>query len=95
MRTKYKLLEKNQNFFFQTINEIIYTEPFLKLKNFRHHGNITTYTHVIKVAYMSYCYAVKHKWKINYDELIRSALLHDLYFYDDKKKYNALILDIP
>ena len=92
MRTKYKLLEKNQNFFFQTINEIIYTEPFLKLKNFRHHGNITTYTHVIKVAYMSYCYAVKYKWKINYDELIRSALLHDLYFYDWHDKKNGVHL---
>lgn len=90
MRTKYKLLEKEQKFFFQIINEIIYKEPFIRLKSFRHHGNITTYTHVIKVAYMSYCYAVKHHWKINRRELIRAALFHDLYFYDWHDRHNGV-----
>lgn len=92
MKTKFKLPESEKNFFFQTIKEIIYTQEFLKLKQFRHHGNITIYTHVIKVAYMSFCYAVKHHKKINKRELIRSALLHDLYFYDWHDKNNGIHL---
>ncbi|MCM1131486.1 MAG: HD domain-containing protein [Roseburia sp.] len=92
MKTKFKLPKEEQSFFFQTIKEIIYTNDFLKLKQYRHHGNISTYTHVIKVAYMSFRYAVKHYKKINKKELIRAALLHDLYFYDWHDKNNGVHL---
>ncbi|MDE6241605.1 MAG: HD domain-containing protein [Anaeroplasmataceae bacterium] len=92
MKAKYKLPKEEEFFFFQTIKEIIYTDDFLKLKQFRHHGNITTYTHVIKVAYLAFCYAVKHNRKINKKELVRSALLHDLYFYDWHDKHNGVHL---
>lgn len=92
MRAKQYLSLEDLEFFFLTIKKIIYTQDFMKLKQFRHHGNITTYSHVIKVAYMSYCYAVRHQLKINRLELIRSALFHDLYFYDWHDRHNGIHL---
>ena len=92
MKAKYTLPKEEKQFFFQTINEIIYTENFLKLKEFKHHGNISIYTHVIKVAYLSFCYAIKKHKKVHKRELIRAALLHDLYFYDWHDKHNGIHL---
>lgn len=92
MKTKYILPKEEQAFFFQTINSIIYSKDFLSLKKYRHHGNISIYTHAIKVAYLSYRYAVKHKMKIHQEELIIAALLHDLYFYDWHDKNNGVHL---
>ncbi len=92
MRTKYNLSKEEKDFFFATINKIIYKEDFLRLKQFRHHGNISIYTHVIKVAYFSYVYAIKHKKRVNLKELIRAALFHDLYFYDWHDKHNGVHL---
>lgn len=92
MKAKYQLPKNEQDFFFQTIKEIIYTPNFLRLKQFNHHGNISTYTHVIKVAYLSFSYAIKHHIKVEKKELIRAALLHDLYFYDWHDKHNGVHL---
>ncbi len=92
MRKKYELTKEDKSFFFTTIHKIIHTQDFLRLKQFYHHGTITTYTHVLKVAYLSYTYAKKKKIKLNYEELIRSALLHDLYFYDWHDKHNGVHL---
>ncbi|MDE5714841.1 MAG: hypothetical protein K2I42_01790 [Anaeroplasmataceae bacterium] len=64
----------------------------MRLKLYFHHGTITTYTHVIKVAYLSYLYARRKRINLNYEELIRSALLHDLYFYDWHDKHNGVHL---
>lgn len=92
MKTKFKLNESNKKFFIEEIKKIIYTEPFLELKKYPHHGTIPIYTHVIKVAYFSYRYAMKHQIHINEQELIRSALLHDLYFYDWHDRHNGIHL---
>lgn len=92
MKTKFKLSSKQKQYFIQEIKKIIYTESFLKLKNFYHHGPITTYSHSIKVAYYAYKYAKKHHIRVNEQELIRSALLHDLYFYDWHDRNNGIHL---
>lgn len=90
MKTKFILPEEEKKYFFSTIKNYIYTKEFLKLKNYKHHGNISTYSHAIKVAYLSYSYAVKKKLKINKFELILAALFHDLYFYDWHDKNNGV-----
>lgn len=92
MRKKFELAKEDQDFFFKEIKKIIFTDDYLKLKNYRHHGNITTYSHSIKVAYLAYLKAKKKKLKINYQELIRAALLHDLYFYDWHDRNNGVHL---
>lgn len=82
MKTKFILSKKEYQFFLTETQKMIHKEPFLRLKNYPHHGTIPIYSHVIKVAYLSYCYALKHHLKVQYKELIEAALLHDLYFYD-------------
>lgn len=90
MKTKFKLSKEEKKYYFDIANTIIYTEVFVKLKEYRHHGNISTYTHAVKVSYLSYCFALKNKWHVNLKELIRAALLHDLYFYDWHNKDNGI-----
>lgn len=92
MRKKYNLTNNQMSFFIREIKKIIYDEKFYELRLYKHHGSISTYTHVIKVAYISYCFAIKYNIKVNHCELIRAALLHDLYFYDWHDKNNGVHL---
>lgn len=62
--------------------EIINDPKYIKLKNFIAHSNITCYKHCIEVAENSYRFAKKYKIKVNYDDLMLGALLHDYYLYD-------------
>lgn len=92
MKEKYKLTKKEYQFFLNEIQKIIYTEPYIDLKNYPHHGTISIYVHAIKVAYLSYYYAIRHHSKVNHQELILAALLHDLYFYNWHSKKNGIHL---
>lgn len=51
-------------------------------KNYYHHGSTTIYQHCRNVAFTSCSIAKKFKLCVNYEWLIRGALLHDYYFYD-------------
>lgn len=46
------------------------------------HGNTSIYEHSIKVAYLSCKIARKLDIKVDYNSLIRGALLHDYFLYD-------------
>ena len=72
------------------IKRIITNQEYKKKSSNKHHKNISTYVHSIRVAYLSYCFYKTFNLKINEKELIRSALLHDLYFYDWHDKNNGI-----
>jgi len=55
---------------------------FSKLKKYKQHNNYTTFDHCISVAKLSLYLAVKFHIKIDKDELVTAALLHDYYLYD-------------
>lgn len=61
---------------------ILENAKFKELDNYIAHGKTTTLKHCIDVANLSLKIAEKLKLKINKDELIKSALLHDLFLYD-------------
>ena len=64
----------------QTITE---TDEFKNMQNHKHHFDSTVYDHTIKVAYLCYMHKIKHKKsKVNMNDLIRAALLHDYFLYD-------------
>jgi uncharacterized protein len=46
------------------------------------HGNVSVYQHCIAVALMSCWIAWKFRLKVDYEALIRGALLHDYFLYD-------------
>ena len=46
------------------------------------HGDTTVRQHCIHVAHTAYYLAWRFNWKVNEDDLIRGALLHDYFLYD-------------
>lgn len=75
--------------FYDLISHIIETEDFVKMRNYKHHLHGCTYDHSIRVAYLCYRHYQKHKSKVDLDELIRGALLHDYFLYDRHDKSSA------
>jgi uncharacterized protein len=63
-------------------NNILKNEKFNQMDKYTAHGNTSTREHSINVAELSLKIAEKFKLKINKDELIKSALLHDMFLYD-------------
>lgn len=60
-----------------------------EMKNFRQHYNTSCYEHCLNVSYFSYVLA--KKLNLNYVEIARAAMLHDLFLYDwrnSKKELN-------
>lgn len=48
------------------------------------HGSTTVLEHSVKVAYLSYKIAKGLNLDVDYNSLIRGALLHDYFLYDRK-----------
>lgn len=57
-----------------------------QMKNYIHHGSVTTYDHSDRVALN--CFLVNRRWKLGLDEekIVRAAFLHDFYLYDWHEK---------
>ena len=62
--------------------KILDNEKFKELKKYTAHGKTSVMEHCIFVAESGLRIIDKLKLKINKDEYIQSALLHDFYFYD-------------
>ncbi len=77
-----KYSEKNSSDFSKMIEEIKENEDFKRLKSFTQHGNISTYTHSMRVARRSFDLARGLRLKTNERELLKGAMLHDYFLYD-------------
>ena len=51
-------------------------------KEFIQHGNFSVYRYSISVAILSLNIASKFNLRIDYDSVVRGALLHDYFLYD-------------
>lgn len=65
--------------YYETVQDILQHEEFLKLKNYFHH-NSSIYAHANDVAYFSY--RICKYFKLDYRSAARGALLHDFFLYD-------------
>lgn len=87
---------KNENDFKQRIEECITflsdNTHFTDTKNYMQHGDVSVYEHCIDVAYISCYMAAALHIKVDFDSLIRGALLHDYFLYDwhEKSKTHRL-----
>lgn len=82
-------LDKDQmTYFLDTINDILKHPLVYQMDQYIQHGNVSCLSHSIAVAYYSYKTALSLPFKIDYDSLIRGAMLHDFFLYDwhDKNK---------
>lgn len=76
--------------FYSIVKDIIKTDEFKKMKNYKHHINGNLFKHSLKVAYLCYKHHKKKNLKIDITEFVQGALLHDYYLYDlhgDNKKH--------
>lgn len=69
-----------------TINKYLNHANILKMRNIKHHRTTNTYNHVINVAAMSYLIVKRFNIKININDLLAGAILHDYYLYDWREK---------
>ena len=67
---------------YQMIEMLEIEGRYAQTKLYYHHGNTTVYEHCINVACLSCKIARKIRAYVNYECLIRGALLHDYYLYD-------------
>ena len=68
--------------FVQIVREFLMVEQVQEMKHYIQHGNTSTLTHCLVVAYYSYRLALWLPMRFSYKSLIRGALLHDFYLYD-------------
>ncbi len=64
------------------LKEILNNKNFLLIKNFTHHGKVSTYDHCIHVAAMSL--KINNFFNLNsrIDVLLKASVLHDFILYD-------------
>lgn len=74
--------EKQSKEFISFIKDILRSEEFAKMKNYRHHVKGSLYTHSLKVAYLCYRHHLRFGLNIDISDFVRAALLHDYYLYD-------------
>lgn len=68
--------------FIQIISELLETEQVLEMQNYMQHGNTTTFSHSLVVAYYSYLFALRLPLRCDIRSIVRGAMLHDFYLYD-------------
>ncbi len=68
--------------FICTVRELLQVEQVQEMNRYLQHGNTSTLTHCLIVAYYSYRLALLLPMRFQYKSLIRGAILHDFYLYD-------------
>ena len=62
--------------------DILNHDNFLSMQNYIQHGSVTTWQHVLRVAYFALKINRKLHLHCSERELVRGALLHDYFLYD-------------
>ncbi len=66
--------------FKELIQDLLRTPEVLNLDNYDQHLNTSRLQHSLNVAY--YAYLISKNMDVNHKDLVRGALLHDLFLYD-------------
>ena len=76
----YKLSEENSDGFFDIVGDVLFSPEIQSLKIYEQHLEIDRLQHVLSVAFISYKICKKMGW--NFEAASRSAVMHDLVYYD-------------
>lgn len=68
--------------FVQIVRDLLLVEQVQSMKQYIQHGNTSTLSHCLVVAYYSYRLALWLPIQFSYKSLVRGAMLHDFYLYD-------------
>lgn len=77
-----RISETEKKEFITHIRELLENEKIFEMHQYIQHGNTTTFTHCLVVAYYSYVLALRLPLKYDVKSVIRGAMLHDFYLYD-------------
>ena len=66
----------------RTVRRLRQTSRFSQMDTCMQHGSVSVTQHSIAVAYLSCRIACALRLRVDYDSLIRGALLHDYFLYD-------------
>lgn len=75
--------------FMKVAEPIISHSKYKEMQHIKHHDE-SVYKHSISVAYDAYLIAIK--LDLDWESVVRGALLHDFYLYKFKKKRNPLLI---
>lgn len=80
----YPNLRKNEwdTEFWILIRDIVSSDEFKKMKRWQHHIKGSVYDHSVKVAYLCYKHHKRFSLKVDIEEFVKGAVLHDYYLYD-------------
>jgi uncharacterized protein len=76
------LSEKELKNFITYAHELLGHEQVHEMKQYIQHGNTSTFTHCVVVAYYSYLISLRLPLRLDTKSIVRGALLHDFYLYD-------------
>lgn len=78
--------KKDYQYFKEKTQEILKIPQIQKLDRFIQHGKVNRLEHSVYVAYSSFRLCKKLKLNVDYNSLIRGALLHDYFLYEHTKE---------
>lgn len=68
--------------FILCIRELLATGRLDEMMDYTQHGNTSTFSHCLIVAYYSYAFSLRLPLRYDSRSIIRGAMLHDFYLYD-------------
>ena len=74
--------DDNNNFFIHSILGLHANDKLREMDHYMQHGNTSTFSHCLTVAYISYRLTLHLPFRFNKRSVIRGAMLHDFYLYD-------------
>lgn len=79
---RFNLTRAERDYFNRQLAPFLESENFRSMRNFRQHGDVSTYDHSLDVARLCYYFNLRLHLGIDSRTLIRGALLHDFYLYE-------------
>ena len=77
-----KITVNEKKVFINHVKELLTNEHIHEMKKYIQHGNTSTFTHCLIVAYYSYSLALLLPVRFDTKSIIRGAMLRDFYLYD-------------
>lgn len=68
--------------FIRILRELLATDQVYEMHKYIQHGNTSTFSHCLTVAYYSYLLSLRLPFVIDTVSIVRGAMLHDFYLYD-------------
>jgi uncharacterized protein len=77
-----RLTASEKKEFIRNLRELLATDQLYEMQKYIQHGNTSTFSHCLVVAYYSYLLSLRLPLQYDTISIIRGAMLHDFYLYD-------------